>query len=125
MASSRRYCTTTLVVRVVPWLLVTVAVGAAVGISVVLLLTVRRQRPVTGTVVVPRVCTPLVVVTRTVMVLPVVTEDVPLMSQLKRLLERAVTVAAVTAKVSWAGRGDTCTVTVPGVEVAPIASRAT
>jgi hypothetical protein len=51
---SLAYCTTTLTVRVVPWLLVMVAVGAAVGTAVVLLLTARRQRPVTGTVVVPR-----------------------------------------------------------------------
>ncbi|MNF07694.1 hypothetical protein D3C80_2079280 [compost metagenome] len=49
---------------------------------VVLLLTARRQRPVTGTVVVPRVTRPLGVVTCTVMVLPVVTDEVPLMSQL-------------------------------------------
>jgi hypothetical protein len=82
MAFSWPYCTVTLTVRVLPWLLVTVALGAAVGTIVVLLLTVRRQRPVTGTVVVPRVCTPVVVVTRTVMVLPVVTDEVPLTSQL-------------------------------------------
>ncbi|MCY1464675.1 hypothetical protein D9M71_827360 [compost metagenome] len=58
-----------------------VAVGAVVGTSVVLLFTDRRQRPFTGTVAVPRVCTPVVVVTRTVTVLPVVTDEVPLMSQ--------------------------------------------
>lgn len=68
--------------RVVPGLVVMVAVGAAVGITVVLLLTARRQRPLTGTVAVPSVCTPVVVVTRTVTTLPVVTDEVPLMSQL-------------------------------------------
>ncbi|MCY1183406.1 hypothetical protein D9M73_240250 [compost metagenome] len=76
------YCTTTLTVRVVPWLVVIVAVGAAVGMIVVLLLTARRQRPVSATVAVPKVWTPVVVVTRTVTVLPVVTDEVPLMSQL-------------------------------------------
>ncbi|MNH31386.1 hypothetical protein D3C79_917450 [compost metagenome] len=49
---------------------------------VVLLLTASRQRPVSATVAVPRVCTPVVVVTRTVTVLPVVTDEVPLRSQL-------------------------------------------
>mgnify|MGYP007059309239 CR=1 FL=1 len=68
--------------RVVPWLVVIVAVGAAVGMIVVLLLTARRQRPVSATVAVPKVWTPVVVVTRTVTVLPVVTDEVPLMSQL-------------------------------------------
>ncbi|MNR41078.1 hypothetical protein D3C85_1594230 [compost metagenome] len=111
--------------RTVPWDERMVAVGFADGITVVLLLTVSRQRPVSGTAVLPRVTRPVGVVTCTVMVLPVVTDEVPEMSQLKRLLERAVTVAAVTAKVSAAGRGDTCTVTVAGADRAPRLSRAT
>ncbi|MNY44645.1 hypothetical protein D3C86_1796890 [compost metagenome] len=102
-----------------------VAVGFADGITVVLLLTVSRQRPVNGTVVVPRVTSPVGVVTWMVMVLPVVTDEVPEKSQLKRLLERAVTVAAVTAKVSAAGLGETCTVTVAGADWAPKLSLAT
>ena len=60
-----------------------------------------------------------------VMVLPVVTDEVPAKSQVKRLLERADTVAVVTVKVSAAGRGETCTVTVAGVvDTAPKLSRA-
>ncbi|MNJ49876.1 hypothetical protein D3C77_451320 [compost metagenome] len=59
-----------------------VADGVAVGITVVLLLTVNRQRPVSGTVVEPRVTSPVGVVTCTVMVLPVVTDEVPERSQL-------------------------------------------
>ena len=101
-----------------------VAVGLADGITVVVLLTVSRQRPVSGTVVVPRVCSPVGVETCTVTVLPVVTDEVPAKSQVKRLLERADTVAVVTAKVSAAGLGETCTVTVAGVEEAPMLSRA-
>lgn len=101
-----------------------VAVGFADGITVVLLLTVNRQRPVTGTVVVPRVTSPVGVLTWTVMVLPVITELVPAKSQVKRLLERADTVAVVTVKFSAAGRGETCTVTVAGAaETAPKLSR--
>ena len=107
------------------WDEVMVAVGFADGITVVVLFTVNRQRPVTGTVVVPRVCSPVGVLTRTVMVLPVVTDEVPAKSQVKRLLERADTVAVVTVKVSAAGRGETCTVTVAGVvDTAPKLSRA-
>ncbi|EPJ93875.1 hypothetical protein CF149_10578 [Pseudomonas psychrophila] len=97
-----------------PWDEVMVAVGFAEGTTVVMLLTVSRQRPVTGTVVVPRVTSPVGVVTWTVMVLPVITDDVPAKSQVKRLLERAETVAVVTVKVSAAGLGETCTVTVAG-----------
>ncbi|MNF17027.1 hypothetical protein D3C80_2203250 [compost metagenome] len=57
------------------------------------------------------------------MVLPVVTDEVPLMSQVYRLLARAVTVAAVTVKVSTTGRGDTLTVTVLALDSAPSESR--
>ena len=82
MAASRAYCSLTGTVRTVPWLVRMVADGVAVGTRVVLLLTITRQRPVSGTAVLPRVTRPLRVVTCTVTVLPVVTEDVPLMSQL-------------------------------------------
>ncbi len=60
-----------------PWEEVIVAVGFADGTSVVVLFTVNRQRPFTGTVVVPRVTSPVGVVTLIVMVLPVVTDEVP------------------------------------------------
>ena len=53
-----------------------VAVGLADGTTSVLF-SVSRQRPVTGTVVVPSVTSPVGVVTCTVMVLPVVTDEVP------------------------------------------------
>ncbi|CAI8737868.1 hypothetical protein EMIT0P43_130033 [Pseudomonas jessenii] len=112
-------------VRTEPWDEVIVAVGFADGATVVVLFTVNRQRPFAGTAVVPRVTSPVGVVTLMVMVLPVVTDEVPAKSQVKRLLERALTVAVVTAKVSAAGRGETCTVTVAGdVDWAPKLSRA-
>ena len=110
-------------VRTVPWDERMVAVGLADG-TINVLASVSRQRPVTGTVVVPSVTSPVGVVTCTVMVLPVVTEEVPVKSQLKRPPERACTVETVTAKFSVAGRGDTCTVTVAGVDRAPTLSRA-
>ena len=115
---------TTVTERTEPWAERMVAVGLADGITVVVLLTVNRQRPVSGTVAVPSVTSPVGVVTCTVTVLPVVTDEVPEKSQVKRLLERADTVAVVTAKVSAAGLGETCTVTVAGVDEAPKLSRA-
>ncbi|CAI8721374.1 hypothetical protein EMIT0P44_120100 [Pseudomonas sp. IT-P44] len=114
----------TVTVRTVPWDEVMVAVGFADGITVVVLFTVSRQRPVTATVAVPRVANPVGVLTRMVTTLPVVTDEVPAKSQVKRLLERADTVAVVTVKVSAGGRGETCTVTVAGaVDWAPKLSR--
>jgi len=111
-------------VRVVPWLVVIVAVGAAVGMIVVLLLTARRQRPVSATVAVPRVCTPVVVVTRTVTARSNNRYNWDLSGTSSVTTGNTVTVAAVTAKVSAAGRGDTLTVTVPGLDSAPSESRA-
>ncbi len=110
--------------RTVPWDELMVAVGLTDGMTVVVLFTVSFQRPFTGTAVVPRVTSPVGVVTLMVMVLPVVTDEVPAKSQVKRLLERAVTEAVVTVKVSAAGLGETCTVTVAGVDAAPKLSRA-
>ncbi|CAI8955478.1 hypothetical protein EMIT0196MI5_50223 [Pseudomonas sp. IT-196MI5] len=119
------YRTVTATLRTEPWDEVIVAVGFADGTTVVVLFTVNRQRPFPGTVVVPRVTSPVGVVTLMVMVLPVVTDDVPAKFQVKRLLVRALTVAVVTAKVSATGRGETCTVTVAGdVDRAPKLSRA-
>ena len=115
----------TCTVRTEPWDEVIVAVGFADGTTVVVLFTVNFQRPFAGTLVVPRVTCPVGAVTLMVMVLPVVTDEVPAKFQVKRLLERALTVAVVTAKVSATGRGETCTVTVAGdVDWAPKLSRA-
>ena len=69
-------------VRTEPWdELDGMAVGPTDGITVVMLFTVNRQRPFSGTVVVPRVCSPVGVVTLMVMVLPVTTDEVPAKSQ--------------------------------------------
>nr|EPB93799.1 hypothetical protein L321_20822 [Pseudomonas plecoglossicida NB2011] len=57
-----------------------VTVGLALGTTVVVVVE-SRQRPVTGTVVVPSVTSPLAVVTWTVRVLPTTAEEVPDKSQ--------------------------------------------
>lgn len=93
------YWTPTCTVRTVPSDERIVAVGLALGTTVVVVTDIR-QRPLAGTLVLPNVTGPAGVVTSTVMVLPVTAEVVPDRSQVKRLLERAVTWAVATTRFS-------------------------
>ncbi|MNE76195.1 hypothetical protein D3C80_1724200 [compost metagenome] len=112
------YRTTTCAVRAVPSDDRTVTVGLVVGTTVVVV-TDNRQRPEAGTAAVPSVTMPSGVLTCTVMVLPTTAVVVPERSQVKRLLERARTSAAVMFRVSATTCGETCTVTVATPESAP------